>query len=106
MFLHISEFPTHHPLFIALPFDIVCVWFDTMLCEPLLVVFISFMRLLFVCVIFPPFLLVLLYNNSSAYNKSPLTTIHGVVLLLQETEPLFLWKMLFLINNILIISRG
>ena len=26
------------------------------------------------CVIFPPFLLVLLYN-SSAYNKSPLTTI-------------------------------
>ena len=48
-------------------------------------------------VIFPPFLLVLLYN-SSAYNKSPLTTIHGVVLLLRETEPLFLWKMLFPIN--------
>ena len=45
-------------------------------------------------VIFPPFLLVLLYS-SSAYNKSPLTTIHGVGLLLQETEPLFLWKMLF-----------
>ena len=32
--------------------------------------------------------------------KALLTTIHGVVLLLQETEPLFLWKMLFPINNI------
>ena len=52
-------------------------------------------------VIFAPFLLVLLYS-SSAYNKSPLTTVHGVVLLLQETEPLFLWKMLFPINNIIV----
>ena len=32
--------------------------------------------------------------------KALLTTIHGVVLLLQETEPLFLWKMLFPINII------
>ena len=40
-------------------------------------------------VIFPPFLLVLLYN-SSVYNESPLTTIHGVVLQLQGTEPLSL----------------
>ena len=30
--------------------------------------------------------------------KALLTTIHDVVLLLQETEPLFLWKMLFPIN--------
>ena len=55
-----------------------------MLYEPLLVVFISFMRFLFVGVIFPPFLLVLL-SNFSLYDKS---TLHGVVLLLQEKEPL------------------
>ena len=54
MFLHISEFPTHHPLFIALPFDIVCVWFDTMLCEPLLIVFIVYEVLVCGCY-FPTF---------------------------------------------------
>ena len=50
-------------------------------------------------VIFPPFLLVvlspgLLYNKCWLDNKA-LLTIHGVVFLLQETEPLFLKKITY-----------
>ena len=71
-------------------------WFDT--CEPLIVVFIFHEVLVDGCY-FPPFLLVLLFNKCWLYNKAFLTTIHGVVLLLQETEPLCLWKMLFLIKD-------
>ena len=37
--------------------------------------------------------------------KALLTTIHGVVSLLQETEPLFLWKMLFTINTFYIYAK-
>ena len=54
MSLHISEFPTHYPLFIALPFDFVLCGFDTMFCEPLLIVFIVY-EVLVVGVIFPTF---------------------------------------------------
>ena len=48
--------------------------------------------------IFPPFWLVVL-SKRSALIKARLTTMNGVVLLQKDTEPPFLWIMLFLINN-------
>ena len=87
--VHHGEFPTHHPLFIALPFDFV-------LCG-LIICFVNLYLLYFfvyevpVCgCYFPTFpaCIVIQHYIFGFVLKALLTTIHGVVLLLQETEPL------------------
>ena len=69
-----------------------------MLCEPLLILFVYEVL---VCGCFFPTFPACIFIQHKMFGfviKPLLTTIHCVVLLLQETEPLFLWKILFTIK--------
>ena len=97
-FLGFSEFPTRHPLFITLSFDFVLC--GLILCFVNLYLMYLLLRGSCCGCYFPHLSCLYCYTTVRLIIKALLTTILGVVSLLQETEPLFLWKMLFPINDV------